>query len=500
MENIQLLQAELKELQNDLTTVSAQYKPAIEQAIRSVEAQIADAERDAHHAATPKAAEPKAKAKKAKAPKPQADENGNLPDPSPEDVKPEPKPKPAKAKNTEGVKKATPKTENPKPPTKTMRERVAQTDKLPKSAKESADTVMIKCTFKAVPVQNAQVVNILGDEMVAYPGDVILYRAEDGFAFTVVAKSTFDKRCVKINNLEDGDKVKITVKTGDGKKIKVKKSGNITKEAKTPAQRETIKEVHAEAENVVKSMKAKKLNVAEFLVQAQGTPIEKYLFSAAKAYDNGDTTDRIVRVIATKDGGFYVGKQSDTVGQMIERTIARLVNERVPLTWYRVCGTRGIETDKNVPYEDIKKRAPLPYFGDDKLNRSLLKKIYDYPEGEFGSCKNLASQYYSALAKLKDNDPDNDAAAIKSLKAVGAKYRPKCLTGRWRDEYVKYNKEVSELAQEYKNRFPSLKFSEARKKVLNIMAQKYKAMGGKVNIAELMVSWKDDLGDDRGND
>jgi hypothetical protein len=501
MSKLKELKIELAEYQAELKLAeSAAEKATIQKAIKSVEADIIQAEREGEGNPPPP---PQKKTAKPRAKKPMSEAAKTA------FVEKMPTARAEKVENTEGgvPKKYKVTGKGKKPVSKigmhpypSMRERVKNTDRVTADELENMEGVMLRCHFKSKKVTKKTEVHILGDTMIAYEGDHILYRSEDGAAFTVLAASTFEKRCVRVKfEPHNGDKLKLVVHKKDGKHVKVGKTEKV-KAHKSHTDRHHIAKIHEKADAVVHKMKAEKIDMNDFFANIQGSKLSDYFFSEAKAFNADETDYRIVRVIATKEGNLYVGKQKEDVSSYLKRKLAWLVDEKIPLTWYRVCPVRGVETEKDIDYTSIKHRTKLPKFGDDAVNSKLLKRIYDYPEASFAYCKNMAGDYYEAIADLKDDNEANDKAALKELREVGKKYRNKCLTSRWREVYTKYNEKISELTKDYRNHFRDMNFSTARKKVINIMAQKYKAGGGALNVKELYESWKDNLPDDRGND
>ena len=224
----------------------------------------------------------------------------------------------------------------PKPktavPSKTKLEAAAKVVPVAKLAQMTR--LHIKCELfgEQITGNDAQIIPFVGGEMVAYPGDYVLYLG-DGHPFTVIQKDNFKKRCVEI---EAGEKAKVRTTKADGTKTKVKTSketGELTKKVsvkKAKRRVRTTEKTDAEITKLATKMVAEKCDVAKFTKETAGTPIDAALWGRIAEWNAKKTLEKVTRIGISAEGDF-VAEMVDWEGIIVKNVI-----------YYSVCPDRGI--------------------------------------------------------------------------------------------------------------------------------------------------------------
>lgn len=295
---------------------------------------------------------------------------------------------------------------------------------------------------------DAEVIHFVGGEMVAYPGDWILYLG-DGHPFTVIQKQNFDKRCIVIKN---GERSQITIKKADGTVKKVKNTeGGVVEKAK-PKKRRMTPRIEKGVQTLATKMKAKDCSIAEFIKDTDGTPIDDSIWGRIAQWNAKTTAEKITKVGIEKDGEHprFIAETVD-YSEMF-RTIR----------YYSVCADKGEWSLIN----DIEKPKIAQRFEDKgfkmQYSRAEIGRMYNYGDPTQKSydthlmeCKTIAADAYKTRIE-------------KGSIEARPKYQKHYNTCR-NQVLNAYNRafliDLNELARKHKDENKALTFREAFKAI-----------------------------------
>ena len=364
--------------------------------------------------------------------------------------KPEEKPvvKKPSAKKTAKTKAEKPKADDSEIPTKAELKKNA--DIVPTEKLHEFKRVRIGCEMFADKndTDNPVIVDFVGGEMVAYPGDWILYLG-DGHPFTIIQKENFEKRCIV---LQEGEKSQLTVKKSDGTIKKVKNTeGGIIETPKKKKHRMTPS-VEKGIENLASKMQAKDCDIAQFIQDTEGTPIDDSIWGRIAQWNKKTTAERITKV----------GIEKDTENpRFIAETVDYSEMFRT-IRYYSVCLDKG--TWSLIP--DIEKSEIAKKFDKKgfrmQYSRAEMNRMYNYGDPSVKSydkhlmeCKTLAADAYKT--RIESGSAD--------ARPKYQKHYNTCRNTVMNEYNRKFLIDLNELARKHKEENKSLSFRDAFKAV-----------------------------------
>lgn len=222
------------------------------------------------------------------------------------------------------------------------------------------------------------------------PGETVLY-LKNGNPYTVMQEGTFAKRCIKVAKDE---KLTIQTETSEGEKsvARVNEStGEVVKAPKKKKQRVSLK-IEAGVEKLAIKMTSDGCDVATFLKEVKGTPIDDAVWGKIAEFNNKITTWKIERVVIDEKGNFIaqVCNYGGVFGDLIKDT-----------EYYRICATEGTwELIDKRQWNAIAKAIAKRQF---KVQYSTaeMKRYYNYGDpsvkkydAKMMACKALSKEAY----------------------------------------------------------------------------------------------------------